>query len=200
MPFRWLPIRGMFSAWRKKTICEFYWRGVFFCHSRRLLLEDNFDVNLAYQARFFLYISRLKSRRKLPPGKEENGLCLVVQRSDAEWVFLQTIDACRASVTLSKHCLCHYNGAWLAFVSFTLSKHWICNDKSFCTSVCHSQQALLLDIQNQLASVSISLSKHWIWTSKSILPTVCHSVLLLVKHPQTPLVFNNSFASKGEQQ
>ena len=88
----------------------------------------------------------------------------------------------------------------LAFMSFTLSKHWFCHYKTSCTSVRHSQQALLLDAQNQLASVSISLSKHWIWTSKSILPTVCHSVLLLVKHPQTPLVFNNSFASKGEQQ
>ena len=33
---------------------------------------------------------------------------------------MDTIDAHRASVTLSKHCLCHYNGAWLAFVSFTL--------------------------------------------------------------------------------
>ena len=159
-----------------------------------------FRLKIAYGNALLSYISRLKSRRKLPPGKEKNGLRFVARRCDVEWVFSQTIDACRASVTLSKHCLCHYNGAWLAFVSFTLSKHWICNDKSLCMSVRHSQQALLLDAQNQLASVSISLSKHWIWTSKSILPTVCHSVLLLVKHPQTPLVFNNSFASKGEQQ
>lgn len=159
-----------------------------------------FRLKIAYGNALLSYISRLKSRRKLPPGKEKNGLRLAARRCDVEWVSSQTIDACRSSVTLSKHCLCHYNGAWLAFVSFTLSKHWICNDKSLCMSVRHSQQALLLDAQNQLASVSISLSKHWIWTSKSILPTVCHSVLLLVKHPQTPLVFNNSFASKGEQQ
>ena len=93
------------------------------------------------------YISRLKSRRKLPPKKEKNGLRLAARRCDVEWVSSPTIDACRVSVTLSKHCLCHYNGAWLAFVSFTLSKHWICNDKSLCTSVRHSQQALLLSIQ-----------------------------------------------------
>ena len=150
-----------------------------------------------YSVRFFLYISRLKSRRKLPPVKERNGLRLAARRCDVEWVFSQTIDACRASVTLSKHCLCHYNGAWLAFVSFTLSKHWICNDKPLCTSVYHSQQALLLDAQNQLASVSISLSKHWIWIAKSILPTVRH--LLRGEYPQTPLGFNNGFTSTGEQ-
>ena len=105
------------------------------------------DYQLREFYAFISYISRLKSRRKLPPGKEKNGLRLAARRCDVEWDFSQTIDACRASVTLSKHCLCHYNGAWLAFVSFTLSKHWICNDKSLCMSVRHSQQALLLSIQ-----------------------------------------------------
>ena len=173
-------------------------------------------VNLCVSSTLLSYISRLESRSKLPPGKERNGFRLAARRCDVKWGFSQTIDACRASVTLSKHCLCHYNGAWLAFVSFTLSKHWICNDKPLCTSVYHSQQALLLyiqmcslrvcdseqalllDAQNQLASVSISLSKHWIWIAKSILPTVRHS--LRGEYPQTPLSFNNSFTSKGEQQ
>ena len=104
-------------------------------------------VNLCVSSTLLSYISRLESRGKLPSGKEKNGLRFAARRCDAEWVLSQTIDACRASVTLSKHCLCHYNGAWLAFVSFTLSKHWIWNDKSLCMSVRHSQQALLLSIQ-----------------------------------------------------
>ena len=33
----------------------------------------------------------------------------------------------------------------LAELSFTLSKHWFCHYKPACTSVHHSQQALLLD-------------------------------------------------------
>ena len=119
----------------------------FLCLLVGYYLRGHIDVNLAYSSMLLSYISRLKSRRKLPPGKERNGLRLAARRRDAEWVFSQTIDACRAFVTLSKHCLCHYNGAWLAFVSFTLSKHWICNDKSLCMSVRHSQQALLLSIQ-----------------------------------------------------
>ena len=41
----------------------------------------------------------------------------------------------------------------LARLSISLSKHWICNDKTFCTSVCHSQQALLLAIQTSLLRV-----------------------------------------------
>ena len=102
-------------------------------------------VNLCVSSTLLSYISRLESRSKLPPVKEKNGFRLAARRCDVKRGFSQTIDACRASVTLSKHCLCHYNGAWLAFVSFTLSKHWICNDKPFCTSVHHSQQALLLD-------------------------------------------------------
>ena len=108
-------------------------------------LRGHIDVNLAYSSMLLSYISHLESRKKLPPGKEKNGLKLAAQRCDAEWVFSQIFDACRASFALSKHCLCHYNGAWLAFVSFTLSKHWFCNDKPSCTSVHHSQQALLLD-------------------------------------------------------
>ena len=104
-----------------------------------------FRLKIAYGNALLSYISRLKSRRKLPPGKEKNGLLLAAWRCDFMWDFSQKTDACRASFTLSKHCLCHYNGAWLAFVSFTLSKHWICNDKSLCMSVRHSQQALLLD-------------------------------------------------------
>ena len=67
------------------------------------------------------------------------------------------IDACRVSFTLSKHCLCHYNGAWLAFVSITLSKHRFCNDKPFCTSVHHSQQALLLGAHPLLACLCLRL-------------------------------------------
>ena len=110
-----------------------------------------------YSVRFFLYISRLKSRRKLPPGKERNGLRLAALRREAEWVFSQIIDACRASVVLSKHCLCHYNGAWLAFVSIALSKHRFCNDKPSCTSVDHSQQALLLDAHPLLACSCLRL-------------------------------------------
>ena len=37
-------------------------------------LRGCFDVNLAYSSMLLSYISRLKSRRKLPPGKEKNGL------------------------------------------------------------------------------------------------------------------------------
>ena len=102
------------------------------------------------------YISRLKSRRKLPPKKEKNGLRLAARRCDVEWVPSPTIDACRVSVTLSKHRLCNDQ----RFIS------------CFVRTVVRSSQASRLDIQR----------------------------LLLVKHPQTPLVFNNSFASKGEQQ
>ena len=61
------------------------------------------------------------------------------------------------SFALSKHCLCHYNGAWLAFVSITLSKHRFCNDKPSCTSVHHSQQALLLDAHPLLACSCLRL-------------------------------------------
>ena len=61
------------------------------------------------------------------------------------------------SFALSKHCLCHYNGAWLAFVSITLSKHRFCNDKPSCTSVHHSQQALLLDAHPVLACSCLRL-------------------------------------------
>ena len=61
------------------------------------------------------------------------------------------------SFALSKHCLCHYNGAWLAFVSITLSKHRFCNDKPSCTSVDHSQQALLLDAHPLLACSCLRL-------------------------------------------
>ena len=158
------------------------------------------DVNLVYQVRFQTTYRALKLAGNYCPGRREMGFALRAFGAMTSGFYGMDADACRVSFTLSKHCLCHYNGAWLAFVSFTLSKHWICNDKSLCMSVRHSQQALLLDAQNQLASVSISLSKHWIWTSKSTLPTDCHSVLLLVKHPQTPLVLHNSFTSKGEQQ
>ena len=59
-------------------------------------LRGHIDVNLAYSSMLLSYISRLKSRRKLPPGKEKNGLCLAAYRGDVEWVFSQTIDACRA--------------------------------------------------------------------------------------------------------
>ena len=151
-----------------KIICAFIKQGCLFAVLVGYYLRVYIDVNLCVSSMLLSYISRLKRRRKLPPGKEKNRLRLAARRCDVEWVFSQTIDACRASVTLSKHCLCHYNGAWLAFVSFTLSKHWICNDKSFCTSVCHSQQALLLDAQNQLASSELSfvLRKHRVWTYK----------------------------------
>ena len=37
-------------------------------------LRGHIDVNLAYSSMLLSYISRLKSRRKLPPGKEKNGL------------------------------------------------------------------------------------------------------------------------------
>ena len=57
---------------------------------------SSINANLAYQVCFFLYISCLKSRRKLPPGKEKNGLRLAARRCDTEWVFSQIIDACRA--------------------------------------------------------------------------------------------------------
>ena len=54
---------------------------------------------VGYQLRelnvFLSYISRLKSRKKLPPGKEKNGLRLAAKDSDAEWVFSQMFDACR---------------------------------------------------------------------------------------------------------
>ena len=106
--FCWLPIEGINTKISFETVS----------------LVVNVPSKIAYGNALLSYISRLKSRRKLPPGKERNGLRLGAWRCDVEWVFSQTIDACRASVTLSKHCLCHYNGAWLAFVSFTLSKHW----------------------------------------------------------------------------
>ena len=53
------------------------------------------DVNLCVSSMLLSYISRLKSRRKLPPEKEKNGLCPAARRWDAEWGFSQTIDACR---------------------------------------------------------------------------------------------------------
>ena len=109
---------------------------------------------IVYRNALFSYISRLKSRSKLPPGKEKNGLRLAAREVRCRVGF---IDACRVSFTLSKHCLCHYNGAWLAFVSITLSKHRFCNDKPSCTSVHHSQQALLLDAHPLLACSCLRL-------------------------------------------
>ena len=72
-------------------------------------------------------------------------------------------------------------------------------------------------ITNPFARVSITLSKHCFWTPKINLPP-CLSVLASIafgypkaarppvrhslrgEYPQTPLVFNISFTSKGEQQ
>ena len=55
---------------------------------------------VGYQLRelnvFLSYISRLEGRKKLPPGKEKNGLKLAARMCDAEWVFSQMFDACRA--------------------------------------------------------------------------------------------------------
>ena len=59
-------------------------------------LRGHIDVNLAYSSMLLSYISRLKTRSKLPPGKEKNGLYLTAYRCDVVWVFSQTIDACRA--------------------------------------------------------------------------------------------------------
>ena len=41
-------------------------------------LRGHIDVNLAYSSMLLSYISRLKSRRKLPPGKEKMGFDLRV--------------------------------------------------------------------------------------------------------------------------
>ena len=60
-------------------------------------LRGHIVVNLAYSSMLLSYILRLKSRRKLPPGKEKNGLRLAARRRDTEWVLSQIIDACRAT-------------------------------------------------------------------------------------------------------
>ena len=107
--------------------------------------------------------------------------------------FVMTNPFARVSVTLSKHCFwtpkinlpqCLSVLASIGFghpnpscrLSATLCKHRLCNDQRFIScfdrTVVRSSQASRLDIQR----------------------------LMLVKHPQTPLVFNNSFTSKGEQQ
>ena len=56
-----------------------------------------FRLKIAYQNALLSYISRFESRRKLPPGKEKNGLQFAARRCDAEWVLSQIIDACRAA-------------------------------------------------------------------------------------------------------
>ena len=81
----------------------------------------------------------------------------------------------------------------LAKLSFTLSKHWFCHYKPACTSVHHTQQALLLDAHPLSLLVSATLSKHRIWTSKTDLPR-CPSVLASIADVMTlPASFELSF-------
>ena len=162
---------------------------------------------IVYRNALFSYISRLKSRRNLPPEKEKNGIRLAAREVRCRVGF---IDACRASFALSKHCLCHYNGAWLAFVSITLSKHCFCISKSS-SPACPSLCASIADVMTLPASFELSfiLSKHRIWLSTLSLAVDCswqasrldaHPLRCEGKYPQTPLVFHSSLTSKGEQQ
>ena len=107
--------------------------------------------------RFFLTYRALKVAGIYRPGRRRMGFDLWLGGAMPSGGSHKQIDACRASFALSKHCLCHYNGAWLAFVSITLSKHRFCNDKPSCTSVHHSQQALLLDAHPLLACSCLRL-------------------------------------------
>ena len=147
---------------------------------------------------FFLTYRAVKVAGIYRPGRRRMGFDLWLGGAMPSGFSHKQIDACRASFALSKHCFCHYNGAWLAFVSFTLSKHRFCNDKPFCTSVHHSQQALLLDAQNRLARCPSVLASIAFGYPKAARPPVRHS--LRGEYPQTPLVFHISFTSKGEQQ
>ena len=65
------------------------------------------DVNLAYSSILLSYISRLESCKKLPPGKEKNGLRLADRRYDTVWVFSQKLMLAEPSFALSKHRICH---------------------------------------------------------------------------------------------
>ena len=107
--------------------------------------------------RFFLTYRALKVAGNYRPGRRKTGFALRLRGALTSGLSRKQTYACRASFALSKHCLCHYNGAWLAFVSITLSKHRFCNDKPSCTSVDHSQQALLLDAHPLLACSCLRL-------------------------------------------
>ena len=114
--FRWLPIEGI--SYYQSTLI------------------------LRIQVRFFLYISRLKSRRKLPPGKEKNGLLLAARRYDAEWVLSQ-INWCLQSLLLL-----------LASIGFVIKSRLPLMSPSSLASIAFVMTGVL-------ARLSISLSKHW---------------------------------------
>ena len=75
-------------------------------------LATNWEILCFY----FLHIAPWKSQETTAREGEKWALTC---GSRVRWR-VGFIDACRVSFTLSKHCLCHYNGAWLAFVSITL--------------------------------------------------------------------------------
>ena len=60
-------------------------------------------------------------------------LPLIRPLSLASIAFVMTGVLARLSFSLSKHCLCHYDVAWLAFVSFTLMKKR--DFKRFCEKI-----------------------------------------------------------------
>ena len=145
---------------------------------------SSFCVKIAYRNALLSYISRLESRRKLPPGKERNGLRLAALRCDSEWVFSRTngcLQSCLlilASIgfviksrlplirPLSLASIAFVMTGVLARLSISLSKHWDLVPNCYLLAFVHSQQASHLDIQIPIVRGEAPLKPHRNFSSK----------------------------------
>ena len=127
---------------------------------------------------FLSYISRLESRKKLPPGKEKSGLRLAAKGSDAEWGFSQTNRCLRSCLLLlasigfviksrlplirplSLASIAFVMTGVLARLSISLSKHCDLVPNCLMLAVVHSQQASHLDIQIPIVRGEAPLKPH----------------------------------------
>ena len=128
------------------------------------------------EMRFFLTYRALKVAGNYRPGRRKMGFNLWFEGAMPSGVSHKLTYACRASFALSKHCLCHYNGAWLAFVSFTLSKHRSWTPKTDLPR-CLSVLASIAFVYPKAARwLSVTLCKHrWCNDVACFVRTVVHS-------------------------
>ena len=117
--FRWLPIREMFAVWRMKIICEFYWAGVSFWHSRRLPIEGCYKkietvplgvthpCESCIEMRFFLTYRALKVAGNYRPGRRKMGFNLWFEGAMPSGFSHKYLMLAKLSFALSKHRFCH---------------------------------------------------------------------------------------------
>ena len=135
-------------------------------------------MRIVYRNALLSYISRLESRKKLPPGKEKKGLQLAAYRCNAEWVFSQTNGCLRSCLLLlasigfviksrlplirplSLASIAFVMTGVLARLSISLSKHCDLVPNCLMPAVVHSQQASHLDIQIPIVRGEAPLKPH----------------------------------------